>query len=133
MMGRLYLVDVLDGGSDYCFRLFGAFWQTILGLDLTGQRLSGLETFWFLTSLRPEYDLAVATQKPQFHPGKLVWPDGNAVGYQRLLIPFSREGNQVSLILGAAHCESEIDDLILFVGQGLPRLVLESPSDRAER
>lgn len=129
MLGHLFIVDVVDDGEDYCFRLFGDFWQTILGFDLTGQRLSGLESFGFLTALRPEYASVVATQKPQFHPGKLVWPDGKTIDYQRLLIPFSREGNQVSLILGAAHCENEIEDLILFVGQGLPQLVLETQSD----
>lgn len=125
MAGRLYMVDVLEGGADYFFRLFGVFWQEILGVDLTGQRLSGLEVFGFLSSVRPDYDKVVASRQPLFHPGQLVWPNRRTIHYERLLIPLSRGDGQVSLILGAAQCDMDLNDLSLFRGTGLPRLILD--------
>ncbi len=130
MLGRLYMVDVLDGGADYCFRLFGTFWQTIFGADLTGQRLSGLEASGVLTHLRPDYDVVAKIGEPLFHPGKLVWPGQESIHYERLLIPFSREDGEVSLILGAAHCDKPDEDIILYQGRGLPRLVLDEQTER---
>jgi len=68
MIGKMYMIDVLDDGADYCFRLFGNFWQTIYGVDLTGRRLSALEASGNLTALRPVYDAVAKTREPLFHP-----------------------------------------------------------------
>ncbi len=125
MLGRFYLIDVLNGGADYCFRLFGTFWEKMYGADLSGQRLSEIEATGRLTALRGDYDTVVATRAPFLHPGKLVWPDQKSISYERLLIPFSDDNGQVSLILAAAGCDVSLDDLVLYRGKGLPRLVLD--------
>jgi hypothetical protein len=125
LLGRLYLIDVLDGGADYSFRLFGIFWEKMYGMDLTGQRLSEIEAAGRLTALRGDYDTVVAAREPIFHPGALVWPNQKAIRYERLLVPFAGDDGQVSLILAAAGCDVSLDDLVLFRGKGLPRLVLD--------
>ena len=127
LLGRIYLIDVLDGGADYCFRLFGIFWEKMYGSDLTGQRLSEIEAAGRLTALRGDYDTVLAARAPFFHPGKLVWPNQKSIHYERLLIPFSDDSGQVSLILAAAGCDVSLDDLVLHRGRGqeLPRLVLD--------
>jgi len=128
LLGRIYLVDVLDGGADYCFRLFGIFWEKMYGTDVTGQRLSEIEATGRLTALRGDYDTVVATRAPFFHPGKLVWPNQKSIHFERLLIPFSGDNGQVSLILVAAGSDVSLDDLVLYRGQRgqeLPRLVLD--------
>ncbi|MGA7712359.1 MAG: PAS domain-containing protein [Rhizomicrobium sp.] len=130
MLGYIYLVDVLDDGADYRIRLFGTFWQTIFGADIAGQRLSELEAVGVLTDLRRDYDVVAETGEPLFHPGKLVWPGKESIHYERLLIPFSREDGRISLILGAAHCDKAVEDLILYQGLGLPRLVLDEQIER---
>ena len=125
LLGRLYLIDVLDGGADYSFRLFGIFWEKMYGMDLTGQRLSEIETTGRLAALRGDYDTVVASSEPLFHPGRLVWPNKKSIHFERLLIPFSDDNGRVSLILTAAGCDVSLDDLVLHRGKGLPRLVLD--------
>ncbi|MGC9953443.1 MAG: PAS domain-containing protein [Rhizomicrobium sp.] len=126
LLGRIYLIDVMNGGADYSFRLFGIFWEKMYGTDLTGQRLSEIEATGRLTVLRGDYDTVVAARAPLFHPGKLVWPNQKSIHYERLLIPFSDDNGQVSVILAAAGCDVSLDDLVLYRGKGgLPRLVLD--------
>lgn len=131
LFGRLYMVDVIDGGADYRFRLFGMFWQTIYGRNLAGERLSEIEATGNLLSLRPHYNACVAKRAPVFRPGKLVWPDRQAIAYQRLLIPFSECDGGVSMLLCAAHCDISLEDLCLFQGSGMPQLVLEDAAESA--
>ncbi len=128
LFGRLYIVDVLDGGTDYRFRLFGMYWQTIYGSNLAGKRLSDIEATGNLLNLRAHYDACVAKRAPIFRPGKLVWPDRRAIAYQRLLIPFSDGDSRVSMLLCAAYCDISREDLCLFQGAGLPQLVLDEPA-----
>lgn len=130
MLGRMYLLDVLDGGADYRFRLFGEFWQTVYGVDLAGQNLSALEAEGKFSGLRQDYDKIVATHKPLFHPGTVKWPRGQSFRYQRLLLPFADSGADVVLVLGAAACDMTTEDLVFFRGQGFPELVLDEPLER---
>jgi hypothetical protein len=126
LLGRIYLIDVLDSGVDYCFRLFGTFWEKMYGTDLTGKLLSEIEATGNLTALRGDYDKVVAARTPFFHPGKLVWPNQISINYERLLVPFSGDDSQVSLILVAVGCDVSLDDLVYFRGKGgPPRLVLD--------
>ena len=128
ILGRLYLIDVLDGGGDYSFRLFGIFWEKMYGTDLTGNRLSAIEGAGQLTVLRSDYDAVVAARAPALHPGRLVWPNQKSIKYERLLVPFSDDGERVSLILVAAGCDVSLDELVLHRGQKgreLPRLILD--------
>jgi hypothetical protein len=125
MFGRLYIVDVLDGGADYRFRLFGAFWHTVYGRNLTGARLSEIEASGNLLALRPHYDECVAKRSLAFKPGRLVWPNKQVIAFQRLLIPFSKDSYGVSMLLCGAYCEIPYEDICLFQGAGVPQLVLD--------
>ena len=125
MLGKIYLIDVLDGGTDYRFRLFGTFWEKLYGFDITDQKLSELESAGHLTTLRGDYDTVVSTRKPLFHAGKLVWPGGKSVRYERLLVPLSDDDEGVSQILVAAGCDVALDDLTLHKGKGRPQLILD--------
>ena len=124
MVGRMYLIDVLDGGADYRFRLWGDFLQVVYGFDLTGLRFSELEEQGLLVALRPHYDGIVATKTVRFHPGAAVWPNGACIQYQWLMLPFADEEGRVSLILGAVASEVPTEDLVFFRGLGSPSFVL---------
>jgi hypothetical protein len=111
MLGRLFLLDVLEGGGDYRFRLFGVFWQGIYGADLTGCLLSQLEPLG-LDKLRPDYDAIVATGTPSLRLRKVRWPDDTLLEFQRLLLPFCDDSGEVCLILGAAAYEKAPEDAL---------------------
>jgi hypothetical protein len=130
MLGRMYLIDVLDGGADYCTRLFGEFWQTVYGHDMAGQPLSRLEKEGKLSGLRAEYDKIVASHMPLYRPGIVKWPNGQSFKYERLLLPFADAKGGVSLILGVATCDISTEDLVFFRGQGFPELVFDEPVNK---
>lgn len=124
--GHLYLVDVLDGGANYFFRLFGEYFTALAGIDLTRRYLSEIEMSPLrLESLRVEYDEIVRSGVPLYQPGSLVWPNQEEVYHERLHLPFSGSDGSVSLIVGSTQSETAIEDLIIFQGGGSPTLVLE--------
>jgi hypothetical protein len=124
MLGRMYLLDVLDGGADYYFRILGTFWQTIYEANLRGQRLSELEAQGMLTKLRNHYDGILADPAPTFRLGTVVWPDGSHIEFQRLMLPFAGDDGKTALIVGTGACDKSNDDLIFFRGLGFPILIL---------
>jgi hypothetical protein len=126
MLGRLYLLDVLDGGADYRFRLFGVFWQAVFGADLTGLRLSQLAFEGGLDKLRADYDTIATTGMPALCPRRVKWPDDTVLEFQRLLLPYADDAGQVSLILGAGACDKSAEDQVFFKGSGISDLVPES-------
>ena len=125
MLGKLYLIDVIDSGADYRFRLFGTFWEKLYGFDLTDQRLGELESAGHLAALRGDYDAVVSTRQPLFHAGRLVWPNGKSIKYERLLVPLSDDDENVSQILVAAGCDVAFVDLVTQRGKGRPELILD--------
>jgi hypothetical protein len=127
VMGRMYLLDVLDEGADYRVRLFGEFWQTVYGIDLAGHRLSSLEAEGKLTGLRSDYDRLVKAHELSYRPGTVNWPNGQSFKYERLLLPFVDDWGCVALILVMATCDISTEDLVFFRGLGFPALVLDEP------
>ncbi len=126
LLGRLYLTEVLDGGKDYRVRLFGIFWQTLGGEDLTGKRFSELEAQSDrLIHLRRAFDVVVLTRRPVYSIGKLVWPNGEPVFYHRLAIPFTKDGETVSQVLVAADYDQAAEDMIFYKGKGSPTVTFE--------
>ena len=124
MVGRMYLIDVLDGGGDYRLRLWGDFLQVVYGLAITGQRLSELEGHGPPSALQQHYNAIVASKAPLFQPGAAVWPNGACIQYQRLMLPFADDAGEVSLILGTVASNVSNEDLVFFKGLGSPSFVL---------
>jgi hypothetical protein len=121
LLGRVYLTDVLDGGSDFRVRLFGTFWQMLGGEDLTGRRFSELEAQSDrLNHLRPAFDAVVSARRPIYSVGKLKWPNSEPVFYHRLAIPFTQDGETVSQVLVAADYDHAAQDMIIYKGAGSP-------------
>ncbi len=131
LYGRLYHIDVLGHGADYLFHDFGIFWQAIYGDDLTGRRLSEIEAAASnLDALRGQFDRIVASRAPVACKGKLVWPRQRVITYDRLLIPFTVDGVNVSRIIVAAYCDEAAEEMVFYRGEGLPRLVIIETEQR---
>lgn len=132
MLGRIYLVDVIDGGADYAFRLSGMLMKEIYGVDLYGRRLSELEDDGFKRALRGNYDTVIATRKPLYRRCLLRWPQNREINVERLLIPFCDDEGTPAIILGAVHCDAPLEIVALYRGSGPVELVqvpLAEPAD----
>jgi hypothetical protein len=128
IVGRLYIADVIDGGADYRYRLFGTHLQAVFGADLSGKRLSDLELAGRLADTRADFDEVAATRRPVFRTGLLVWPNRQTIGFERVMVPLAGPDGAVSLILGAVRGDKSVEDLMLLKGFGLPHVVLDSPA-----
>jgi hypothetical protein len=124
--GRIYEIDVLGSFPDYYFRKFGIFWQAVYGENFAGHWLSEIELRTTkLDALRAQYDQVVSQRAPQINRSRLIWPDEAEITLDRLMIPFTLDGETVSQIVVAAHFDSELSDLMVLHGSGLPQLVME--------
>ncbi len=103
LLPMLVLIEVLGGGSDYRWRLFGDRHQQEYGISLTGTRLSELEDGNpSATALRPLLDQTVATAGPCFYELAYLSEallDRYATG---VFLPLTDGGPDVAMLLGAA-------------------------------
>jgi len=60
LLARIFLLDVLDGGADFRYRLTGALIREHAPIDLTGRRLSEIAAIGSQAALLPLYRRAVA-------------------------------------------------------------------------
>jgi hypothetical protein len=129
LFGRLYELDVHPGaGPDFYFRTFGIFWQALYGEDFSGRWLSEFELRTDkLDALRAQYDQVVTSRAPLSCRSRLIWPDDVEITFDRLLIPFTLDGETVSQIVVAAHYDADVEDLVYFRGEGLPHVIVEEP------
>jgi hypothetical protein len=128
LYGFIIMMDVLagaEGGRDYRYTDTGAFWQLTFGFDLTGIRLSEFEACGQLTAVRTNYDHAVEARAPRYRFGRMIWPSGQFIRYERLVLPFAGSDGEVSMLVLAAQSDRSLQEIIACKGLGEPRLELE--------
>jgi hypothetical protein len=117
LLGRIYLVDVIDGGRDFSIRLSGLVMKEIYGLDLEGHRLSELPQTSLIKTLHQNYAAVITARAPLFLHGVLRWPHYR-IHVERLLVPFADEGGNLSTIVGAIWADVPLESLMLYRGDG---------------
>jgi len=96
-LANVSLVDILDGGEDFRIRVFGTELVRIQGRDLTGFRVSELESenrYGILAAFRT----VTQTVKPHY-ARTLALDSSHAAEYDRLSLPFSKDGKTPDQIL----------------------------------
>lgn len=125
MLGSMYMVKVLDGGADYRFGLFGESMREVQGRDNTGRLLSEIGIPGLTDTLRDEFDEMMLQREMLYRRGRLVWPAGESIELERLLIPLAGDDGEIGYILGAQHYQCPLEFVVLFKGKGIPRLETE--------
>ncbi len=105
MLGKIYMMDVIDGGADYRFRLLGAALTGLHGCDHTGKRLSEVEYPGLKDALIAELGVVLKRREMLYFRGKVIWPGRESIGAEKLLVPMSGENGDTAVILGALHYE----------------------------
>lgn len=100
-MGNLALLDVLEDGQDFRYRLWGSEIARHLGYELTGRRMSEV-VCWLGPNPRDEYRRICATRQPLAVAVRI--PDiRRPVRLDKLGLPLSEAGAQVEQILAALY------------------------------
>jgi len=130
-IGWISLVDVLDGGADFRIRLFGSVCQSVFGADLTGLRLSQIESAGSFVGMTSDYVKVVHDRRPAYHSGKVIWPNGTELCFDRLLVPFAGRNGDVCRIVAAADCGMPAEDVVIMRGFGPPTVIADGPGPQS--
>ncbi|MBL8836919.1 MAG: PAS domain-containing protein [Alphaproteobacteria bacterium] len=100
-LGHLMLLDVLEGGDDFRFVLYGTALVEIFGFDLTGKRVSEA-----IPQIGPspleEYRRVCATRAPDYVARRSP-ADREYVSITKIALPLSSDGRTIDKILGAIY------------------------------
>lgn len=97
-LGHLALLDVVDGGRDFVFRVHGVDLVELYGVDLTGKALSEAGSAVEAVVL-DEYRSVVDEKAPLFVKRHHAQPEKDFVGVSKLILPLSSDGETVDMIL----------------------------------
>ena len=95
-LGRLQVLDVIDGGQDFRYRLHGTLLVELFGRDLTGRHLS--ELGHAADTLRREYDACARERRPVAICRQPV-PEKDHRIIDQLILPLARDGVRVDRLL----------------------------------
>lgn len=97
------LIDVIEGGGDYRFRLVGSAVEEMLQTSLTGSKLSEYPHRESAEIMRRMYDIVVKEKSPAFQKSKMRHPDHLGTEYAVLCLPFSDNDRDVNMIIVASQ------------------------------
>jgi len=108
LLPNVFMVDVINGGADFRYRLVGTRIIEGLGRDNTGKKLSELyaDQPTALAKLRARFMLTVDRKVPIFSRGRVFWlPDAQYRRFTGGSMPLSEDGTNVSIIFGEMFVE----------------------------
>ncbi len=104
-LGEVLLLDVIEGGRDFRYRLVGAMIAYRTGHDMTGKLLSEMPVDPAIgAAYLRDHRQAVETRAPVLaRYDYLSARDGRPVKFERLLLPLGDDGETVNMLLGLRH------------------------------
>jgi hypothetical protein len=99
---NLFMLDVLDGGVDFRYRMIGKTLIDVAGFDSTGMLLSEIYTARpdVHDKLAERFMLVVTTRRPVFTRGRIYWmPERSYERFAGGSVPLSDDGFNVNIIL----------------------------------
>ncbi|WP_259781147.1 PAS domain-containing protein [Aestuariispira ectoiniformans] len=99
LLSRLILLDVIDQGQDFRYRVVGTDVVGAIGRDFTGERLTDYHKGHEDISVINGYKILLETGEPQLETRSLTSVGRDYVTYERLLLPMARNSQKVDTIL----------------------------------
>jgi hypothetical protein len=100
-LGHLSLIEVLEGGLDFRYRVYGSALAAYYGRDLTGKTTRALPTA-VGSLVRREYAQAYAARQPLLVQRRRR-VRGVSIMIVKLILPLSSDGHGVDLLLAASY------------------------------
>jgi CheY-like chemotaxis protein len=101
LLPHLQLVDVIDGGERFYFRLVGTAIVEAFGGEFTGKHVDELMKAERIAYLHQRYRKVMAARRPVFIRSRYFTTKNLDMIANRLLMPLSQDGHNVNMILGA--------------------------------
>lgn len=100
LMGRLAILDVVDGGADFRFRLYGSRIAAAYRGEMTGKSIREYRSH-FYAKIAPGYREVVATRTPRYDEMQ-VDDEMMLYRWERLVLPLATDGATVDMLLVAS-------------------------------
>lgn len=104
----IFLVDVVDGGADFVFKLAGSQVEEIYDGSLRGKSLFSMQDSTEITPVVQQYLDVVTQREPRYRDGDLRVFGKDRWLTRRLLLPLSSDGESVDVLLGGALHERSL-------------------------
>lgn len=100
-IGRIIIMDVLDGGKDFRYRLIGTKLVEANRRDLTGKRVSACDYDGGRENVVQSFLQPVIQRKPVFRRGTVTWNnDRSWFAYESVHCPLLKGGKSVDFTIG---------------------------------
>ena len=100
-LGHVIMLDVIDGGRDFRYRLIGTHITRTLNRDYTGRLVSECD-YDDRANVEASFRLPVELRKPVFRTGQTTWMSSiDAVPYDSVHMPLATDGHNIDMLLGA--------------------------------
>jgi hypothetical protein len=103
-LGHLSLIEVLEGGLDFRYRVYGSAMAAYYGRDLTGKTTRALPTA-VGSLVRREYAQAYAERRPLLVQRRRR-VRGVSIMIVKLILPLTSDGDAIDLLLAASYPHS---------------------------
>lgn len=105
LLADICLVEVIDGGSDYFYRVAGSRLEELSGQKLQGRRFSEITHAEARESMRATCAASVHSARPVVIKNKLREPGRDHVSIIAIILPMSDDGETVNMILTLTEFE----------------------------
>ncbi|MFC4353467.1 PAS domain-containing protein [Fodinicurvata halophila] len=99
LVGHLILLDVLEGGQDFRYRVVGTHIAEEIGRDFTGETVLEYHARHESREVIDGYAEIVKTGQPHLYHGSLYDLGRDYVTYERLAVPLTGPGGDIAFIL----------------------------------
>ena len=100
-LGSVLMMDVLDGGADFRYRLVGETLVQANRRDLTGKRVSEYDFGGRTAHVLNTFQRPIETNAPVFRRGRMVWnAETNYRSYESVHCPLAADGETVDMTIG---------------------------------
>lgn len=100
-IGRVIMMDVIDGGQDFRYRLVGTEIVDAVGRDLTGRLVSDVDYSGNRDGVLDTFRRPLLVRGPVFRRGAVLWRvDRNWRRYESVHCPLARDGETIDMTIG---------------------------------
>lgn len=111
ILGNVMLVDVIDGGADFAYRLYGSKIAASVGRDITGRRVSSLAADFgehLALYFGATFHAVLLRREPLYTEHMAASPDSPVERWQRLILPLTAaDGTIMRLLVGNVPVSAE--------------------------
>ena len=99
LLPHIGLIDVIDGGADFRYRLLGTRLNEVFGEDFTGQLVSETKQGEYGELLLDLYRSVVTERAPIVSESVFEYKGKEHLNIHRLLLPLAKDGEEVDMIM----------------------------------